>query len=82
MIKIDRAQENRGPDDLENNAEKLFGKMPVFKCSCGIDVLIVPDLYAMEKAIENHLIEHKKLTGQRLTEEILTQEILKVISGV
>lgn len=81
MIKIDRAQENRGPDDLENNGEKLFGKMPFFKCSCGIDI-IVPDLYAMEKAIENHLIEHKKLTGQRLTEEILTQEILKVISGV
>jgi len=28
VIKIDRAQENRGPDDLENNSEKLFGKMP------------------------------------------------------
>ena len=55
-------------------------KMPVFNCLCGIKILIVPDLPAMDKAITNHIIEHKKVTGQSLTEETLTQEILKAIS--
>ena len=53
--------------------------MPVFNCQCGIKILIVPDLPAMNKAIRNHIIEHKKLTGSNLTEEILTQKILKVV---
>lgn len=53
--------------------------MPVFNCPCGTKILIVPDLDGMNRAIKNHLIEHKKLTGLGLTEEQLTQEILKVI---
>jgi hypothetical protein len=54
--------------------------MPIFNCSCGVEILIVPDLPAMEKAIKNHMIEHKKLTQQHLTEEVLTEEILKAIN--
>jgi len=53
--------------------------MPVLNCLCGMKILIVPDVTAMGKAIRNHLIEHKRLTGADLTEEILTQEILKVL---
>jgi hypothetical protein len=55
-------------------------KMPVFNCPCGIKILIVPDLSEMNKAIENHLVEHKKITGQDLSEEFLAQEILIVIA--
>lgn len=51
-------------------------KMPVFNCSCGVKILIVPDLSAMNEAIENHLAEHKRITGQILDEEIFVQEIL------
>lgn len=54
--------------------------MPIFNCSCGIKILIVPDLPAMNEAIENHLIEHKKITGQDLSEENLAQEILIAIT--
>ncbi len=50
--------------------------MPVFNCSCGVKILIVPDLSAMNEAIENHLVEHKRITGQILDEEIFVQEIL------
>ena len=53
--------------------------MPVFNCLCGSKIIIVPDLSTMNEAIKNHIIEHKKLTGQSLTEETLTQEILEVI---
>ena len=54
--------------------------MPVFNCPCGIKILIIPDLPAMNKALKNHIIEHKKVTGQSLTEETLTQKILKAIT--
>ncbi len=41
--------------------------------------MIVPDLPAMKKAINAHIIEHKKLTGKPLEEEIITQAIIKTI---
>ncbi len=46
-----------------------------------MEILIVPDLDAMNIAIKNHLIEHKELTGYNLTEEKLTQELLKTLSS-
>jgi hypothetical protein len=55
------------------------GKMPIFSCSCGAKILIVPDVPAMNKAIKNHIRQHK-LHRQTLTEETLTQEILSVLS--
>jgi hypothetical protein len=47
--------------------------MPIFNCVCGTNILIVPDLAEMNRAIKNHVIEHKKLTGLRLTEEHSTR---------
>ena len=55
-------------------------RMPIFKCSCGASILIVPDLPEMDKAIRTHIIEHKRITGQRLKEEIISQAILKTIT--
>ncbi len=60
--------------------ETQRNKMPVFTCSCGTKILIVPDLKEMDKAIKTHEIEHKKLTGKRITEEFITQQILKTLS--
>jgi len=34
--------------------------MPIIKCDCGEDILLVPDLKAMDKAILNHIKEHLK----------------------
>ncbi len=55
-------------------------KMPIYRCSCGKEILIIPDLNQMALAISNHLGEHKKITGQRLSEIYLTQEILACLS--
>jgi hypothetical protein len=33
----------------------------------------------MESAINNHLIVHRKITGQSIKEDLLTQRILKKI---
>ena len=55
-------------------------KMPIFTCSCGTQILIVPDLKQMSKALKTHEAEHKRLTGNLITQEILAQQILKTLS--
>lgn len=67
-------------DIKEGRNHEKGRKMPVFNCPCGAQILIVPDLCEMSKAIEKHLVEHKKITGQSLNEETLAQEILIAIA--
>ena len=61
----------------------VYKKMPTFRCVCGCQILVVPDLKAMNRAIKNHLAEHKKadygLSFDSL-EEFLTERILIVAS--
>jgi hypothetical protein len=65
----------------ENHITKsLKAKMPVYTCSCGTEILIVPDLKEMDKAIKTHETEHRKLTGKRITQEFITQQILQTMS--
>ena len=79
MIDIKRIQENKvGIKESPNNEKRR--KMPVFNCPCGAQILIVPDLPAMNRAIAKHLVEHQKKTGQILSEGTLAQEILIAIA--
>jgi hypothetical protein len=78
VIKI-REQESR-VETKEEAPKKRIAKMPIFNCSCGAKILVVPDLLEMKKAIKNHINEHKKAVGQRITEEALTEEIIRVIT--
>lgn len=55
-------------------------KMPIVTCSCGKQILIVPDLAQMNRSIKAHLVEHKKLTGQAITEDDMAELILAAIS--
>jgi hypothetical protein len=57
------------------------GKMPVFKCSCGSEILILPEIATMTIALKNHIIVHKELTGQDITEELLTRQIINKIAA-
>lgn len=69
-------------DKTQLRSSKIYFKtkrMPIFKCSCGASILIVPDLPEMAKAIRTHIIEHKRITGHRLKEEIFSQAILKTM---
>ena len=78
IIEYKNSPKKRKSNAYCNNLEK-HEKMPVFCCSCGVKILIVPDIPEMNKAIKNHLIEHKRLSGQILTEDHLIQEILSTI---
>jgi hypothetical protein len=79
VIVIIRDPQKRVSSKSEDHKDKVHGKMPIFSCSCGVKILVVPDLHEMDKAIENHIVEHRKLSGQMLNRDNLTQEILKVI---
>jgi hypothetical protein len=45
--------------------------MPTIRCTCGVQILVVPDLAAMNHAIRRHLAEHKNADEQMLVEQIL-----------
>jgi hypothetical protein len=35
-------------------------RMPIVRCPCGLEILVVPDLKAMDLAINKHKAEHKQ----------------------
>ena len=47
--------------------------MSTIRCVCGFEILVVPDLKAMDRAIKNHVANHKKasIVSERLTEQVL-----------
>jgi hypothetical protein len=74
-IKTDKQETSNSEVQIKKNR-----KMPIFKCSCGIEILIIPDMPEMNKAIKAHMAEHKRITGKQLREEAITEDILKTIT--
>jgi hypothetical protein len=71
--------------EQEHKSKSTFHKkrMPTIKCICGREILVIPDLKAMNRAIKNHVTEHKRADyGLVLDslEEFLTEQILKMAS--
>ena len=65
--------------DKKSKSAKYQKGMPTIRCICGLRILIVPDLKAMNRAIKNHVAEHKQADyGLVLDslEEFLTEQIL------
>ena len=53
--------------------------MPTISCLCGMRILVVPDLRAMNRAIKNHVAEHKQADYGLVPDslkEFLTEQIL------
>jgi hypothetical protein len=38
----------------------LNGSLPLISCECGAEILLLPDLQAMNRAIKAHAAEHRK----------------------
>jgi DNA-directed RNA polymerase subunit RPC12/RpoP len=69
--------------DRENKSAKYRKGLPTIRCMCGSRILIVPDLKAMNRAIKNHLAEHRQTNyglGFDSLEEFLTEQILMAAS--
>jgi DNA-directed RNA polymerase subunit RPC12/RpoP len=56
-------------------------RMPVIRCVCGFKILVVPDLKAMNRAIKNHALKHKKACSKKST-DFLTEQVLIVASNL
>jgi hypothetical protein len=55
-------------------------RMPIVRCICGSEILVVPDLKAMNIAINNHMTTKHKTTpddSERLS-EFLAEQVLIV----
>jgi hypothetical protein len=40
--------------------ERFKEGLPLIRCECGVEILVVPDLQAMNRAIKTHVAEHRK----------------------
>jgi hypothetical protein len=61
-------------------------RMPIVRCMCGSEILVVPDLKAMNRAIKNHVAEHEEARdgSDRLNSltGFLTESVLMVASKI
>ena len=69
-------------EDHNDKFAALKKRMPIIKCGCGFEILVVPDLKAMNRAIKNHVANHKKASdgSERLT-AFLTEQVLIVAAS-
>lgn len=74
MRKFQSAKSKVIKENGTNEKQKSSTKMPIIKCTCGAKILVVPDLSAMERAIENHKVKNAN-------EQFLTEKILKAVSN-
>ncbi len=57
--------------------------LPVVKCECGYEILLLPDLNAMDKAIEDHILKHVKedaineAKAEYIREDLIAQVLKK-----
>jgi hypothetical protein len=80
MSKKNNLQINFGSGQNRKSKSEVYNKgMPTIRCVCGTRILVVPDLKSMNRAVKNHVAEHKKadygLVLESL-EEFLTEQIL------
>jgi hypothetical protein len=79
MPKKNFQQINLGSGQDRKSKSAVNKGMPIIICVCGTRILVVPDLKAMNRAIKNHIAEHKKANNDvilKSLEEFLTKQIL------
>lgn len=54
--------------------------LPIINCECGAEILLVPDLQAMNRAIEAHVAEHGKKKRNAQKNVITSSSISQLLS--
>ena len=63
------------------NADRYLKKrLPIISCECGTEILVVPDLKAMNRAIKNHVAEHRKKERNTKNNGITSGNISQLLS--
>ena len=66
-----------------NNADAdkhLKERLPIINCECGAEILVVPDLQAMNRAIKTHVAEHRKKRRNTQKNLITSSKISQLLS--
>lgn len=81
MTKKSFQEINFSSQDSTSKSVVRKNRMPIVRCVCGFEILVVPDLKAMNVAINKHVAEHKKVCddSKNLT-EFLTEQVL-IVAG-
>ena len=86
MSKKNYQQINFGSGQDRKSKSAVYNKgMPTIRCVCGTRILVVPDLKAMNRAVKNHIAEHKKADCGLVLESLekfLTEQILIAASKI
>jgi len=82
-----KLQEINFASDQDRKGKSAIPKkgMPTIRCVCGTIILILPDLKAMNRAIKNHVAEHKQADYGLIPdflEEFLTEQVLIAASEI
>jgi hypothetical protein len=63
--------------------------MCTIRCACGFEILVLPDVKAMDRAVENHVAEHRVASGCSESNlalgwlrQFLTAQLLRVASEI
>ena len=58
----------------------LMEQLPLVRCDCGAEILVVPDLQAMNRAIKAHVNEHRKKARNAKRNVITYSNISQLLS--
>ena len=60
--------------------EHLKERLPLISCECGAEILVVPDLQAMNRAIKTHVAQHRKRERTAQSNVITSSKISQLLS--
>ena len=68
-------------EGVNAHADKhLKERLPIINCECGAEILVVPDLQAMNRAIKTHAAQHRKKTRNTQKNVITSSKISQLLS--
>jgi len=69
---------------LEGKSAEVDGRLkeglPIISCECGAEILVVPDLQAMNRAIKTHVAEHRKKERNTQKRAVTSGKINQLLS--
>jgi hypothetical protein len=72
------ANDLEGDIDVADNY--LKERLPIINCKCGTEILVVPDLQAMNRAIKNHAAQHRRKKSNTRKNEITSHKVSEMLS--
>jgi hypothetical protein len=66
--------------DIADADNHLKEHLPIINCECEAEILMVPNLMSMNRAIKIHVVEHRKKTRNTQKNEITPSKISELLS--